>query len=371
MTALTIPAETPNGGAVAMIASASPRVTPPEPPIDATNAGRPPAARDLPLGAPAAVPLAESTPARPELIVPDLSGFHELRIWAETYADQQDHRKRIMNRLGLKADGTPTASGAAIPVELFAGQLDAIQTAEHLTALAMRRCYRRVAPTGILEWQRDTFGIGEHLLARLLGALGHPRIATPYHWQGDGTDRELIADPPFERTVRQLWSYCGHGDAARKKAKGMTADDAFALGSPRCKMLVHLLAEAAIKCRLEPERCSVANEGAAEPTTSPESPILCAVAMVSPAARDLPPRAPSGGACAKTSPAPADTLAEHPECLPRAIRRPGARRLRAIYEQRRAVTATTRPEWTDGHSHADALRIVGKALLAELWEVSQ
>jgi transposase len=40
---------------------------------------------------------------------------------------------------------------------------------------------------------------------------------------------------------------------------------------------------------------------------------------------------------------------------------------RDLYDARRAVTAETHPDWTAGHSHADALRIVGKRFLIDLW----
>lgn len=40
---------------------------------------------------------------------------------------------------------------------------------------------------------------------------------------------------------------------------------------------------------------------------------------------------------------------------------------RAVYEGRRQHTAVTRPDWTDGHSHNDALRVTAKAVLKEMW----
>ena len=40
---------------------------------------------------------------------------------------------------------------------------------------------------------------------------------------------------------------------------------------------------------------------------------------------------------------------------------------RAVYDGRRAHTAITHPDWTDGHSHNDALRIMGKEILKQLW----
>ena len=40
---------------------------------------------------------------------------------------------------------------------------------------------------------------------------------------------------------------------------------------------------------------------------------------------------------------------------------------RAIYDRRRAATATAHPDWTKGHSHADGLRIMTKFLIRDLW----
>lgn len=40
---------------------------------------------------------------------------------------------------------------------------------------------------------------------------------------------------------------------------------------------------------------------------------------------------------------------------------------RAIYDQRRAHTAVTHPEWSKGHSHDDALRIMTQRLISDLW----
>lgn len=42
---------------------------------------------------------------------------------------------------------------------------------------------------------------------------------------------------------------------------------------------------------------------------------------------------------------------------------------RGLYDARRARTVLTHPEWTDGHAHNDALRIVAKAILLDLWLV--
>lgn len=44
---------------------------------------------------------------------------------------------------------------------------------------------------------------------------------------------------------------------------------------------------------------------------------------------------------------------------------------RKIYDDRRAVTAVSHPDWTPAHSHSDALRIVSKAILKNLWVESR
>lgn len=166
------------------------------------------------------------------------SDWLNLRVWAEMYHDAQQHRIAATNR----------AERGGVHPDEYQPHIDALKVLEHQCGLVLVRTYRRVVSTEIREWQKASPGIGEHSLARLLGHLGHPVHATPHVWIGEGADRELKALEPFDRNVAKLWQYCGHGDPARRKRKGMTADEAFALGSPICKMLVHqLLAIACVK----------------------------------------------------------------------------------------------------------------------------
>lgn len=171
-------------------------------------------------------------------------GWKELRIWAEMFEDAQKARIACTNR----------AERSGLDPAIYTPQLDAMKAAEHTVKLAMVRHYRRVVAGPIREWQQATPGIGEHLLARLLGIIGHPVHAEPHHWEGEGANRVLIADLPFDRNIAKLWAYCGHGDPTRKRAKGMTAEQAFSLGNPRAKMVVHLLSEACMKQRTSPYR---------------------------------------------------------------------------------------------------------------------
>lgn len=157
-------------------------------------------------------------------------GWLELRIWCEQLEDAMQARMAAVNR---------AERGGVDPV-VYGPYIEALTAAEHVCELAMQRCYRRVAPPEIVAWQKSEKGIGDKLTARLLGHLGDPCIATPHHWEGSGANRVLVADEPFMRTVSQLWQYCGVGDPHRRKHKGMTADEAFALGNPTIKSLMYL-----------------------------------------------------------------------------------------------------------------------------------
>jgi hypothetical protein len=275
------------------------------------------------------------------------SAYRELRVFAELFADVQQTRIACGHRAGrcIRCMHIPKdhqracgKEGCACP-SLFLldpgqlkPQLDMLAATEHQLGLAMVRCYRRIVDPSIRTWQQETTGIGEHLLARLLGTIGHPRHATPYHWEGQGPERVLISDPPFERNVAKLWAYCGHGDPDRKRRKGMTAEDGAALGNPRAKMLVHLLAEAAMKC--------VGSAATAEAEAS---------AHPQPAdAQDAGSIATDG---ADSSDPPRSTRARSP--------------YRDTYEEARLRFADR--DWTPAHQHAAALRSVGKEILRDLW----
>lgn len=300
----------------------------------------------------------------------NLNGFLELRVWAESFWDAQTYRTELFNRLGLKANGTPTKTGSNVDLET-AGLLVAPVLAheQHLKKMLLRT-YRRVTPPAVIEWQKTNFGIGDHLLARLLGQLGHPRIATPYHWEGPAGKRVLVADPSYERSLRQLYAYCGVG-APERRRKGMSQEEALALGNPRCKTLLWLISKQTTLCRLAPRRCSEAKPEAVEPAIFADQPIDPPTARTAAAGQPLLPHPPARCATAKAEPAGEVPLLETPIPKSSAREDTASRQYRLLYEQRRAHTATTHPEWTDGHAYADALRIVSKAILRDLWTAAQ
>jgi hypothetical protein len=164
-------------------------------------------------------------------------GWLELRTWCEQLEDAMAARIAATNRV----------ERGGVEPDVYLPYLEALRTAEHVCELHTRRCYRRVVPPEIRAWQLAERGIGEKLTARLLGHLGDPCIAVPHRWEGTGSARHLLAGTPNLRTVSQLRQYCGVGDPHRRKTKDMTADEAFALGNPKIKMLMRLHAEACIK----------------------------------------------------------------------------------------------------------------------------
>jgi hypothetical protein len=237
-------------------------------------------------------------------------GWLELRTWAELFEDAQAARVSGDNR--ARATGVP---------EVYAAHIAALARMEHECKLALRATFRRVVPEPIKQWQKDTPGIGLHFLARLLGHLGDPAVATPHHWEGTGDKRKLVADEPYRRTLSQLWQLCGHGDPSRRIRKGMTAAELAAVGNPTLKMVVHLNAKATMMCI-----------GSDRSRRSPFRDVYDARRLVT---ADRVHAAPCVRCGPKGHPAPEGS------------------------------------PWSLAHQNADALRVVGKEILRDLWKVSQ
>lgn len=181
----------------------------------------------------------------------DHIGYRELRRRVAMFTDAQHHRIATFNRLHLKADGSPQAEGLNfLPVDpnVYAEFVAALMVTERTAADLLLSQYRQIVPAGVQEWQKETRGIGEHLLAMLLGYVGHPRVAFPQHWEGTGSERHLVDDEPFIRTIGQLWQYCGSGKPGRRE-RGMTAEEAMWLGNPAAKKTAYLLAAACLKSK--------------------------------------------------------------------------------------------------------------------------
>lgn len=241
-----------------------------------------------------------------------------------------ENRLRQLTRNKVDSDGEERGFGLDEnhpDVARLAAMVETLKQVEHDATLNLRRKLRK-HPLG--AWVKAQRGVGEKQGARLLAAIGDPYV-------------NLAKGQP--RTVSALWAYCGlhvlpgnhhpfdtqprdvagnkhrdtghgwidtHGRSAgvaAKRKKGERAN-----WSTKAKMRAYLIAESCIKqlgqqCR-----------GGHGDTQNNTDTSVCSCSAY-----------------------------------------------RVVYDNRRAHTATTHPEWTDGHSHNDGLRVASKTILRDLW----
>lgn len=141
----------------------------------------------------------------------------------EAWLDASQARIAAENRIRAIEQG-----GFDPPAMLVKG-LNLQAAIEHEYRLDIARAWRKhpLAPA-----VKEMRGVGEHSAAMLVSLLGGS-VST----RDDGTPR----------SVRQLWAYCGHGDPARRRRKGMSQEEAFALGNPRAKSWTYLISTCMLK----------------------------------------------------------------------------------------------------------------------------
>jgi hypothetical protein len=149
----------------------------------------------------------------------------------------------------------------------------------------------------LAPWIEGQAGVGEKTAGRLLGVLGDPAHRV------DPETGELVP-----RTVSQLWSYCGYGDASRQRLRrGEKAN-----WNSTLKMRAYLIAESCVK-----------NRGSAYRGVYDEARMHYADAVHT-------------EECKRCGPSGKPALAGSP--------------------------------LSDGHKHARAMRAVSKTFLRDLWE---
>ena len=175
--------------------------------------------------------------------------YSKLRTAAGNFWDVQEFRKAMENR----------ARSGRVDSGLVAEAAPLYRRIENLFSKVMVNEMRDSVPEPIQAWARDTPGIGTggnpHLLAKLLGVIGDPYIATPRHWEQrpgakggkDDPKRVLVEDPPFTRNLGKLWAYCGVGDPRRRRRPGQSQQDAAACGTWKAKTTLRLMAESCVK----------------------------------------------------------------------------------------------------------------------------
>ena len=140
-------------------------------------------------------------------------------------AMQNRHRTLTQEHTVHENGGVSGKSMAGTPAaDRMAQMVDAIAAIEHGAELELKRTLR-AHPLG--PWVKAQRGVGEKTAARLLASIGWPTR------RADGTPR----------TLAQLRSYCGYGDAAAQvRRKGVKAN-----WNTTAKMRAYLVAEAAVK----------------------------------------------------------------------------------------------------------------------------
>jgi hypothetical protein len=256
------------------------------------------------------------------LLAAQLDGIEELR-------KATDNRFRQATRSTEDSDGEVRGFGldarhpdiAAIKVT---GEM--LAQIEHDVILQLQRSMRK-HPLG--AWQKTAVGVGEKQLARLLAAVGDP------YWN-------TLHDRP--RTVSELWAYSGLHTLPASQGTGDTHSNPAGGDQPVAPPPDHMNRE----------------------TQS---------GLIRGAARRQKGQRANWSTDAKTR---AYLIAE--SCVKQA-RSP----YREVYDKRRALTADRvhdrpcpqcngaghkdleRTPWRPGHQHADALRIVSKVVLRDLW----
>jgi hypothetical protein len=209
---------------------------------------------------------------------------------------------------------------------------------EHGAELDLKRALR-AHPFG--PWVKAQVGIGEKQGARLLAATGDPYMR-PARIDRDSGE---IIEPERPRTVSQLWAYCGlHVLHPSHLAIGTRHSSAGVDFSTRTDHVRHAAHHAGV--------------GAGELASDPghgSGDDQCTSAGVAPKRR-------KGQKANWNTEAKMRAYLVATSCI-KQMHSP----YRPTYENRRGHTAETHPDWSDGHSHNDALRIVAKAILRDLW----
>ncbi len=259
--------------------------------------------------------------SRPSLFDPTLYTLASLLDDIEGIRKANANRTRILTATEPDEDGVQRGFGldethpAVSTLTALGAQLEAL---EHGTVLALNRAMRQHP---LAAYQKQARGVGEKQLARLLAAVGDPYLRT----MPDGST--------VPRTVSQLWAYCGlhtipvgqrHCDDHVQPADGGTSSHPAGTKSP----------PQSIRASSRPGETEAARRRKGQQanwsTDAKTRAYLIATSCIK-----------SGG------------------------------EYRAVYDQRRALTAATHPDWTPGHSHNDALRIVSKRILRDLWRAAR
>lgn len=262
---------------------------------------------------------------------------NRLRILTTTEADSDGE----MRGFGLDESHPDVARLAAIVGMLGQIEKDAVKNLE-----------RHMRRHPLHPWAKSMRGVGDKQIARLLAAIGDPYIR-PEIEREDGT---II--PAGPRTVSALWAYCGLHVLPASSPTRADAHTSGAAGQDQLPADHH---------RADTPRRYVGGLGG-DPGQEGRDTRTSTAGVAPKRARgqkaNWSTRAKTKAyliatSCLKQLVKPCADGAHVDDC--------SCSPYRLVYENRRRHTAGTRPDWTDGHSHNDALRVVSKAILRDLW----
>lgn len=224
--------------------------------------------------------------------------------------DVEGLRKAQANRVRILTTSEPDSDGVVRGFGLSEGNRSVgilkilLEDLDGFEADIVKELQKIMKDHPLGPWVKKQKGVGEKQAARLLAAVGDPYwIDEAEFEQEDGTITKREARA---RTVSELWAYAGlHVDNASGTAV-RRRKGVQSNWKTEIKTRAYLIAEACVKAGVRKD--------------------------------------------------PADE-----------DKRISTSEYGKVYLERRAHTATTHPDWTAGHSHNDALRIVSKALLKDMW----
>lgn len=250
-----------------------------------------------------------------------------------------ENRLRQMTRSVEDSDGELRGFGydeTHPDVARLAAIVEMLKKVEHDATLQLQRQLRR-HPLG--AWVKATKGVGEKQGARLLAAIGDPYINSAKN---------------APRTVSALWAYCGlhvvPGQASLD-AHSSLAGDGGDPGQNSFDSRAGLAGVAPKRRRGEQANWSTKAKTKAYLIAEACMKQLSSHCRTSQSTFDD--QTPGAG--------PAVRHTDECTCSP----------YRVVYDNRRAHTAVSRPDWSDGHSHNDALRVVSKEILKDLWRAAR
>lgn len=214
---------------------------------------------------------------------------------AESTRIANENRLRQLTRDEADSDGEVRGFGLTTDDPDVARLAAIVQLYVDLEKQATKNLEKRLRQHPLGPWIKAQKGIGDKQAARLLAVIGDPYL------------NEQTGEI---RNVAKLWAYCGHGDPARKKFKGMDQAELFRLGNPTAKSRVFMIATSCLKAGGPYAEVYRERKAATEGRLHDRECRRCG---------------PSGKPAGPSTP------------------------------------------WSNAHRHADALRVTGKHILRDLW----